>query len=190
MQPKQTALHNSIPALTENPGERLTAQVFGKLYDAFFPRIYNYFSYRTEIREEAEDLTAQVFERVISHYGQFDSQRGSFENWIFGIARNLLINQRRYQYRRPQTELDEFLEDDFKNNPAEQILQQEELARLRDYIARLNERDRELIALRFGANLSQRRIGELLEITENNVGVALNRALKRLRRLFESDDKP
>lgn len=184
----QSPVHNSIDALTENPGDRLTPVLFGKLYDAFFPRIYNYFSYRTTVREEAEDLTAQVFEKVITHYGQFDYKRGSFEKWLFAIARNLLLSQLRYQNRHPQAELDEFLEDDSSVNPSDQVLRQEELGRLRDYIARLSERDRELLALRFGANLSHRRIAELLEITENNVGVALNRALKRLRRLFESDE--
>jgi RNA polymerase sigma factor (sigma-70 family) len=187
---KQQAISHNLPSVvTENPGERLTPAVFGKLYDAFFPRVYNYFAYRVTSREEAEDLTALVFEKVISHYVQFDPARGSFENWIFGIARNALSNQRRTDARRPQAELDEAIEDDRQPAPAELVLQQEELARLKLYLNRLNERDRELLALRYGASLSQRKTAELLNMTETNVGVALSRALRRLRHFFESDEK-
>jgi RNA polymerase sigma factor (sigma-70 family) len=174
----------------ELAGARLTPQLFGRLYDTFFPRIYNYLSYRTTSREEAEDLTSQVFERLITHYQQFDPRRGSFEGWLFAIARNALINQQRRKGRHSQTGLDEVPEIEAIHavGPTEYVLKQEELQRLRRYIDRLSERDRELIALRFGAELSQRRIGELLDMKESNVAVALGRALQRLRRLFESDE--
>jgi RNA polymerase sigma-70 factor (ECF subfamily) len=172
----------------ELAGAPLTPQLFGRLYDAFFPRIYNYLSYRTTSREEAEDLTSQVFERVITRYHQFDARRGSFESWIFAIARHTLSNQSRHKIRHPQTELDEYIEDSHEVGPTEHVLKQEELYRLQQYITRLGERDRELIALRFGASLSQRRIGELLGMSEGSVAVALSRALRRLRRLFEGEE--
>ncbi len=174
--------------LTKRPGQRLTPQLFGQLYDAFFPRIYNYLSYRTASREEAEDLTSQVFERLITRYQQFDPRRGSFEGWLFAIARHTLTNQTRHKSRHPQTELDDFIEDARQTGPTEHVLKQEELRRLHQYITRLSDRDRELIALRFGAELSQRRVGELLGMSEGNVAVALGRALRRLRRLFEDEE--
>ncbi len=172
----------------EITGQPLTPQLFDRVYDALFPRIYNYLSYRTTSREEAEDLTSFVFERLITHYHQFDPKRGSFEGWIFTIARNALISQSRRHTRHPQTGLDETLMDESQPGPTEHVLNHEELYRLQQYIARLGERDRELIALRYGAELSQRRIGELLNMSEGNVAVALGRALRRLRRLFEAEE--
>ena len=175
-------------ALLENPGDRLTPELFGRVYDLLFGRVFNYFAYRTANREEAEDLTAQVFERMISRYAQFDPRRGSFESWLFAIARHTLTNQSRTAKRRPQTVLTELIEQDNEISPDRSFLRREELARLQKYIGQLGERDRELIALRYGANLSQRRVGELLKMSENNVAVALGRALRRLRRLFEAEE--
>ncbi len=170
----------------EPPAGQLTPQTFEQLYDAYFPRVYNYLSYRVSSREEAEDLSALVWERVISRYKQFDSRRGTFQNWLWGIARHALTNQTRRNRR--HLELDENWEDDEQAGPSEQALRQEELARLSRYLGQLGERDRDLIALRYGANLSQRRIGHLLKMSEPNVAVALGRALRRLRRLFEAEE--
>jgi RNA polymerase sigma-70 factor (ECF subfamily) len=171
-------------------GEALTPALLGRLYDAYFHRLYNYLSYRTASREEAEDLAGQVFERVIAKYHTFDPKRGAFESWIFTIARNLLSNQKRHQKRHPEQELGEWLEGNEATSPDLLFLRQEELRRLHHYLTRLSDRDRELIALRFGANLNQRRIGELLGMNEPTVAVALGRAVRRLRQMFENDEQP
>jgi RNA polymerase sigma-70 factor (ECF subfamily) len=161
----------------------------GQLYDAYFPRLYNYLSYRTASREEAEDLTEQIFERVIAKYHTFDPKRGAFESWIFTIARNTLVNHKRQRFRHPESELTEWIEGDAELSPDRIFLKQEELHRLRHYLTRLNERDRELIALRYGAELSQRRVGELLGLNEATVAVALSRAIRRLRVMFENEEQ-
>lgn len=171
-----------------SPGATLTPALLENIYETYFERVYNYFSFRVYSREEAEDLTAQVFEQLIKHFKQFDPNRGQFQNWLFGIARNALASQFRTKKRHPQAELDEFYEDDHTIGPAQQALRLEELARLLGYINKLSERDRELIALRFGAEMSQRQIGELLNMKESAVAVALGRAVQRLRRLFEKDE--
>ncbi len=170
-------------------GGQLTQSALSQLYDAYFPRLYNYLSYKIANQIEAEDLTAQVFEKVITKYSSFDPKRGTFESWIFTIARNALTNYRRNQQRHPESELGEWLEDNNTVPPDQFFLQQEELRRLQVYLAQLNERDRELIALRYGADLSQRRIGEVLGIKEANVAVALGRAVRRLRQMFERDEQ-
>ena len=160
---------------------------FAQVYDAFFPRIFNYVSYRISNREETEDLVGLIFERAFTHYAQFDMRKGNLESWLFTIAHNTIINHYRSRKRHPQSELDENLESE-SALPGEMVLRQEELQRLQQNLAKLSERDRELIALRYGANLSHRQIGQLLKKSEGSVTVALSRAVSRLRRLFEAEE--
>ena len=89
---------------------------FAQLYDALFPRIYNYVSYRVAGREEAEDLVGTIFEKALANFAKFDSRKGSIESWLFTIAHHTVVNYYRSQKRHPQTQLDDNLE----TNEAEQ----------------------------------------------------------------------
>lgn len=173
----------------------LTATAFSQLYDCYFPRIYNYVSYKVRAKQEAEDFTALVFERVLAKYYTFEPKKGSFDSWIFSIARNTLANHWRSLHRHPQKSLEQafeqnevFVADDYFA-PSENFLRQEELERLRAYLQRLNRKERDLVALRFGAGLNQRKIGEILGMNEGNVAVALGRVIKKLRGWFEQDER-
>lgn len=186
----ETAASSIEEAIRESweRGAELSPALLGRLYDTYFPRLYNYLSYRTANREEAEDLAGLVFERVIDKFHLFDPRKGAFENWLFTIARNTLTNHKRRQQRHPESELGDWLEGEGELSPDQLFLKQEELRRLQGYLSRLNDRDRELIALRYGAGLSQRRVGELLGMSEPTVAVALSRAVQRLRLMFEKED--
>lgn len=161
---------------------------FAQLYDTYFTRVYNYVSYRVANREEAEDLTSVTFEKALQGFTKFDERKGSIESWLFTIAHNVLVNYYRSRQRRPQTQLDENLESDDRQQPGERFLRAEELQQLSRYLAKLSDRDRELIALRFGANLSHKQIADTLKMREGSVTTAISRAVSRLRRLFEAEE--
>ncbi|MFQ6101808.1 MAG: sigma-70 family RNA polymerase sigma factor [Anaerolineae bacterium] len=69
---------------------RATAEpaAFAAIYDHYFPRVYNYVRYRVRDAQTADDITAQVFERALTHIGTFNPERAPFAAWLFGIARN------------------------------------------------------------------------------------------------------
>lgn len=142
-------------------------------------RVYAYVAYRVGDGAEAEDITSETFERALRYRGSYDSRRGEPVAWLIGIARRCIDGAR----LRPESlEHPEEVADTLD-------VETETLNRLTvvEAVERLDERDRELIALRYGSDLSARQIGELLELRTNAVEVALHRALARLRKHLEGE---
>jgi RNA polymerase sigma-70 factor (ECF subfamily) len=135
--------------------------------------VYAYVAYRVGDGPDAEDITGATFERALRYRAAFDAKRGEPVAWLIGIARNEIS---RHFMGAPVTsrEPHEEVRIDFADASAENL-------DLRAAVAELDDRARELIALRYGADLTARQIGELLELSTNAVEVALHRALGRLR---------
>jgi RNA polymerase sigma factor (sigma-70 family) len=155
---------------------------FAAIYDHYFPRVYNYVRYRVGDAETADDLTAQVFERALVHIGGYRPGRAAFAVWLFAIARNAVSDHLRARRRRCWLSL-ETLHDRSSGDPQpeEVVTRDETRAELLGAVAHLSDRERDLIALKFGAGLTNRRIAELASLSESNVGVILYRAVRRLR---------
>lgn len=171
------------------PDERaLVAQVaaepaaFAAIYDHYFPRVYNYVRYRVGDATAADDVTARVFERALVHLGRYRPERAPFAAWLFAIARNAVIDHLRAQKRRRWLSLDLLRgRASSEPKPHESVVQDETRTELLAAVATLSERERDLIALKFAAGLTNRRIAELTGLGESNVGVILYRAVRRLR---------
>ena len=144
-------------------------------------RVYAYVAYRVGDGPEAEDVTSETFERGLRYRESYDPRRGEPVAWLIGIARRCIEGARMRPESLPQSE----------DAPDPLDLEAETVRRLtlEQAVARLDDRDRELIALRYGSDLSARQIGELLELRTNAVEVALHRALARLRKQLEPEDQ-
>ena len=163
---------------------RATAEpaAFAAIYDHYFPRVYNYVRYRVGDADVADDLTAQIFERTLMRIGDYRADRGSFAAWLFAIARNAINDHLRAQGRRRWLSLELLRHQaSTKPQPEEIVVRDETRAELLAALARLTDRERDLIALKFAAGLTNRRIAELTGLSESNVGVILYRAARRLR---------
>lgn len=146
--------------------------------DPLMPRVYAYVAYRIGDGADAEDVTSDTFERAFRYRKSFDPSRGEPISWLLGIARRCVDD---FFNHRPE----------FVDNPPEPVapgnLEEDTARRLRLAAAMrvLGERERELIALRYGADLTAPEIGKLLELEPGAVRVALHRALGRLRQALE-----
>ena len=144
-------------------------------------RVYAYVAYRVGDGPDAEDLTSETFERALRYKKSFDSTKGEPIAWLIGIARRCI------EGRPPTLELaSEQLEASDHRDLEDDALRRIALS---GAVSRLEERDRELIALRYGADLTARQIAELHGAKTNAIEVALHRALGRLRAHLEGESE-
>ncbi len=140
-------------------------------------RVYSYVAYRIGDGPDAEDITSETFERAIRYRKSYDPRKGEPLAWLIGIARRCI------EGRPPSLELAAELPEQADTR----ALEDDTVRRLAlsSAVGRLEDRDRELIALRYGADLTARQIAEVLGLKTNAVEVALHRALGRLRTSLE-----
>ncbi len=160
---------------------------FHELYDAYFPRIYAYVAYRVQRAEDAEDVVAEVFMRVVRHLNRFEYRgEGSFAAWIFRIAYNEV-----QQFHRSRGS-EALLLDDLPEiqahhlTPDQALLRKETFAQLSRMIASLTPRRRDIVTLRFFGGLRNQEIATVLNLDERSVASHLSRALNDLREKYEA----
>jgi RNA polymerase sigma factor (sigma-70 family) len=138
-------------------------------------RVYGYVAYRLGDGPDAEDVTSDTFERALRYRSSYDQRKGPPSAWLVGIARRAVDEH--LSSRRPVAAAE------IEDCAAPGELESDAVRRiaLAAAVANLDERDRELVALRYGGDLTARQIGELLDMRTNAVEVALHRALARLR---------
>lgn len=154
---------------------------FLRVYDEHVWRVYGFFAYRLGQRDVAEDLTQATFERALRAWSRFDPRRASESTWLLTIARNLLIDH----YRRDRSSLTEPIDEELAPvvpGPADPVEASPELLTA---LASLSERDREVIALRFGGDMTGPEIARLLDLSLANVQQILSRSLRKLRLLLD-----
>jgi RNA polymerase sigma factor (sigma-70 family) len=130
-------------------------------------------------RSAAEDVTALAFERLYRSRKRLDLRRGTPRAWLFSIARNAALDELRSRRRRPSLELDEGLAG--ASNAGEELERLARRATVRDALATLPIRERELVLLKFHGQLTNGELARALGISESNAGTRLHRALTRLR---------
>jgi RNA polymerase sigma-70 factor (ECF subfamily) len=144
-------------------------------------RVYAYAAYRLGDGPDAEDVTSETFERALRYRKSYDPQKGEPVAWLLGIAKRCIDGS---------YDNTEFATEDIDAQDTSD-LEEETIRRLTvsRAVATLDERDRELIALRYGADLTARQIAELLGARTNAIEVALHRALGRLRGFLGAEDE-
>ena len=172
-----------LRALTSQAG--CDPEAFTALYDRYFAAVYNYIRYRVDETAAVEDLTAQVFEQVLSSIGRYTAEQAPFEAWLFGIVRHVVGDALRKARFSAWLPWEAFLRRPAPGPLPEEIAVQRDLkARLGQALLQLPDRQRDLLGLKFAAGLNNRQIAALAGLSEQNVGVILYRAIGRLRELM------
>ena len=164
------------PVLDWYPAEEVD---WDAVYASHLPRVYNYFRFRFRSDADAEDLTARTFEKAWRKRTRYRRDLAGFATWLFRIAHNVGVDHLRA--RRDHLPIDAAGDTVCEGTPETDAERASDLARLAKLTARLSERDRELIALKYGAGINNRLIARLTGLSESNVGTILHRAVETLR---------
>jgi RNA polymerase sigma-70 factor, ECF subfamily len=166
-------------------GTSISEADFDEIYRLELPRIYNYFCYRVGNAAAAEDLTSETFEKAWRNRWRYRRDLAAFSTWLFTIARRVV--QDHYRRNHGNLPLEQAAELRTNENLEDLIEQHADLAQLSVLLARLADRERELVALKYGAGLTNRAIARLSGLSESNVGTILSRAVQRLRSEWEGN---
>ncbi len=169
---------------------QIDPEAFGTLYQRYLERVYRFLLTHTSAAEEAADLTQQVFLRAFNAICSYHPQGVPFAAWLFRIARNLLIDRERRLGRTPDSvRLFDAVQMHMKaeTDVEAEVLQREIAARLAGLLAQLPAEKRQLLALRFAAQLSAREIASVVGRSEAGVQKQLERIIHDLKRQCRED---
>ena len=150
------------------------------VYAEQLPRVFNFFRYRLGSDAHAEDLTSRTFEKAWSARARYRRDLAGFSTWLISIARNVATDHLRAQ--RPHLPLEAAEDVAAKDTPHDEVSRDSDIARLGLLLQALPQREQELVALKYGAEATNRAIAELTGLSESNVGTILHRVVQTLRR--------
>jgi RNA polymerase sigma-70 factor, ECF subfamily len=158
----------------------ISSSDWGALFQKELPRIYNYFLYRLNEKSTAEDLASATFVRAWKSRDLYRQDIASFSTWLFTIAHRVAIDYFR-KHQAKIVALDDIPELMSDGSPEASYQETVEKLMLGNAIAALPEREQDIISLKYGAELSNKEIAALLQLSESNVSTILHRTVKQLR---------
>ena len=150
------------------------------IYRDYHAKVLRYLRSKTGSLNTAEDLAADVFVKVFAKLDSFDSTKASLSTWIYTITRNTLTDH--FRTRRVYEELPETLED--TNSVEDDVCSEEMLETLAAALETLDERERDILILRYYSGKTLKQIASQMDISYAYVKVLQNKALEKLRKII------
>lgn len=157
-----------------------------QLYETHFERVARYIAVRIGNVAEAEDLASEVFLRALRSADRFQEKGAPMEAWVFTIAHNVMVDHLRRRHRSPvMAPLEEGASASSSDDPTEGVEQAEDIQKLGRAMQHLTEEQRQVVSLRFGAEMTSEQIGRVMKKKPGAVREQQSAAVRRLRKLFE-----
>ncbi|MEZ4523760.1 MAG: RNA polymerase sigma factor [Thermomicrobiales bacterium] len=163
------------------------ARYFELLYERYADRLYRYALSRTGSQTEADDIVSETIITALERLEQFDPQRGSFRGWLFAIATRKIADQRRGHRRFWKAINRRWQHDPPGDNAHALALRDDEHRRVHRAIQQLSEANREVVTLRFVADLPIAEIARTLHISEGAAKMRLSRSMRELAKDLGDD---
>jgi len=164
-------------------------EALAELYDRYAPRMYAYIYRRVSDAALAEDLTSELFLRVLRAIRNERVWRDSFLAWLYRIAHNLVVDVYRRQPP-PLISLEDAPAQAAGDDPAQETLEAMDRERLQAAVRRLTPDQQQVVALRFGEGLTARETARIVHKTTGAVEALQRRALAAIKRILSEEGTP
>ena len=152
---------------------------FGLLYDKYIRKIYDFVYYKTQHNETAEDIVSQVFMKAIKKIKSFKINRGTFQAWLYQIARNTVIDH--YRTKKQDKNIDDVF-DLASNTDIERDTEAKfKLEEVEEYLRDLKSEQRDIIIMRVWQGMSYADISQVMNKSEASCKMMYSRAIGKLR---------
>ena len=179
------ALYNNL----SKEYDELKEKDFGYIFETYYKRVYNYIFYKINSHHTSEDLTSKVFEKIMLKIDTYSEDKSSFEVWVFAIARNTINDYFRSIKKHKLISIDSIMNlVSRKQTPEDVVINLETNDEILKALNVLDKRERSIIELKFGADLKNKDIASLLNISESNVGVIIYRSMKKLKKQIKGSE--
>ena len=165
--------------------QRLDPQALGQLHDLFYPVVYKYVSFRLQDQQICEDISSEVFVRLLDTFHRRDRMIKDVRAWMIGIASNLVNDHYRQKYRRQFEDLEDFEDLPAHHSTESTVDQTLTMEEIRWAMVRLTIDQQHVLALRFSQDLSLEETATIVGKSINAVKVLQFRALAAMRRLLD-----
>lgn len=173
---------------TIQQAQRGDEEAISTLYQLYADKIYRYIAYRVGSEADAEDLTADVFIRMVEGLPKYQYTGAPFDAWLHRIAAARVADHHRRQSRRPHVELSDGLPSGGPA-PEELVMESQEMTELREALMMLSEDDQNVLLLRFVERKSHQEVADIVGKSVTAVKSIQHRALVRLAGLLGSEEK-
>jgi RNA polymerase sigma-70 factor (ECF subfamily) len=160
---------------------------FGELYDRYYTRVFRYVFHRVGNIADSEDITAVVFMKALEGLPSYQPTRNTFAPWLFRITRNTVVDH--YRRQRKQSPLEGLDAESPGADPVLTILVDEQRTSLHTLLEELSSEQRDVILMRYAADLSFAEIAAALKKNEPAIRMLLHRGLRKLRTVMENDER-
>ncbi len=160
-------------------------EAFGELYDRYIEKIYRFVYYKTQHKETAEDIVSDVFMKAVAKLDDFDASAGTFQAWIYRIARNAVIDH--YRGRKQDQNIEDIWDLAATGDIERDTDMKNRLAQVEKYLSTLKPEQRDIIMLRIWQDLPYQEIAAILGKSEASCKMAFSRGIKDLRKAMPAD---
>lgn len=164
------------------------AQALAEIYDCYAGAIYRYLYRYLGDAAQAEDLTSEVFLKLLQVLNTSRAPRDRLQGWLYRVAHNLAMDLFRQESRQAVFPLDEELMSE-SASPATEVERHQSQQQLREAIGQLTPEQQQVILLRFGEGFKITEVSRLMDKSEGAVKILQHRAVKRLRKLLDPKEK-